>query len=215
VTFAVVRKNAVRDGLRILIVLLLIRTVWLFLTLALLWGLYFTQHGLLWEVLQTAISSTARYAGNNPAELDLFGYMIEASTLNLLQVPIIFIIQAVSVSGLFFLFKRVIHWYSFIDTPYRFKQIVFGLTFGLLLILLTLIMPIGMAVLKSEFPSMIMVFFGLAVFIGGAVWFYVKDRRHYQNCPSCYSVVNESPTVGAMCPKCQTKLFSWLVANYE
>jgi uncharacterized membrane protein YecN with MAPEG domain len=180
-----------------------------------LWGLYFIQPGLLWEVLQTAISSTARYAGNIPAELDLFRFMIEASTLNLLQVLIIFIIQAISVSGLLFLFKRILQWYSFINTPYRFKQIVFGLTFGLLLILLTLIMPIGMAALKSEFPSMIRAFLGLAVFIGGAVWFYVKDRRHYQHCPSCYSIVNESPTVGLMCSKCQTKLFSWLVLNYE
>jgi hypothetical protein len=208
-------KNAIGDGLRVLIVLLLIRTVWLFLTLGLLWGLYFIQPSLLWEVLQMAISSTARYAGIVSVELDLFGFMIEASTLNLLQVPIIFIVQAITVSGLLFLFKRVMYWYSFVDTPYRFKQIVFGLTFGLLLVLLTLIMPIGMAVLKSESPSMIRIFFGLAVFIGGAVWFYVKDRRYYQNCPSCHSVANELPTVGAVCPKCQIKLFSWLVTDYE
>jgi len=211
----ILKKSVFRDGLRILGILLLIRTVWLTLTLAIMWGTYFVQPDFLQGVLQSAITSTARYAGNSLSELDLFSFLVKASILNLIQIPIIFAIQTIALFGLFFLLQRILHWYSFLDSSDHFKKIIFILTFGLLLVLLTTIMPMAMFLLNNEAPSILRSVLGLLVLGGGGAWFYRLDKRHYQQCPSWKHIADTEPFLGAVCPQCQTRLLPWLVTNDE
>jgi uncharacterized membrane protein YecN with MAPEG domain len=181
----VMGKSAWKDALRVLLVIFGIRTAWMFFTLALMWGLYFIQPNVLMEVLQAAISSVARYAGNDPISIDLLEFLVDASVINVLQIPIIFVVQVVSVTGLLFLIKRVLQWYSFIRDSQHFKRIVFSLTFGVLFILLTLVMPIAMAVLKGDSSSFIgasgiFVILGALTLAGGGIWFFVQNKKSYQ-----------------------------------
>ncbi len=178
-------KSAWKDALRVLFVIFGIRTAWMLFTLALMWGLYFIQPDLLMDVLRSAISSVARYAGTDPIGIDLLGFLVEASVINLLQIPIIFVVQIVSVTGLLFLIKRTLQWQSFIRDSQRFKRVVFSLTFGVLFVLLTLVMPLGMALLKGDFSTFMgasgaFAVLGMLTLAGGGIWFFVQDQQRYQ-----------------------------------
>jgi hypothetical protein len=193
----------------------------LLFTLAVMWGLYFIQPEFLTGTLLSAISSTARYAGNTPIRIDLLDFLVKASVLNLLQMPIILGIQIVSVSGLLFLFKRVLQWYSFIRNSWRFKLIVFVLTFGVLFVLSTLVMPMGMVLLNGDFSELFMgisgisAILGLFALVGGGIWFFVYDQRHYQKCPSCNPEASRSSIFGTNCVICGNVLHAWLWTEYE
>lgn len=213
----VMGKSVWKDVLRVLLVILGIRAAWLLFTLIALWTLYFIQPDLLMDVLRSAISSIARYAGNSPIEIDLLEFVVEASVINLLQIPIIFVMQLVSVSGLLFLINRVLQWYLFIFDSQRFKRIVFSLTFGTLFILLTLIMPIGMSVLNGNFSAFmgaagIFAILGLLALAGGGIWFYLQDKHYYQKCSSCGG---QSSRFETNCAACGNVLHPWLWVEYE
>jgi hypothetical protein len=181
----VMGKSAWKDALRVLFVIFGIRTAWMFFTLALMWGLYFIKPDLLMDVLRSAISSVARYAGTDPIGIDLLSFLVEASVINLLQIPIIFVVQIISVTGLLFLIKRTLQWHSFISDSERFKRVIFFLTFGVLFVLLTLVMPISMAVLKGDFSAFmgasgVFAVLGMLTLVGGGIWFFVQDQHRYQ-----------------------------------
>jgi hypothetical protein len=216
----VMGKSAWKDGLRILFVIFLIRTAWMLFTLAVMWGLYFIRPEFLSDVLQSAITSIARYAGSHPVGIDLLDFLVKASVLNLLQIPIIFVIQIISVMGLFFLINRVFKWYSFIRTSRRFKWIVFGLTFGVLFVILTLVMPMGMVLLNGTFStvlgvSSIFAILGMLVLMSGGIWFFVQDKRYYQKCPSCNLDVSQLTSFGTNCVICGRVLHPWLWVECE
>jgi hypothetical protein len=137
------------------------------------------------DVLRSTISSIARYAGTDPIGIDVLDFLVEASVINLLQIPIIFVIQIISVTGLFFLIKRTFQWDSFISDSQRFKRIVFSLTFGVLFVLLTLVMPLGMALLKGDFSpfmgaSGMFAILGMLTLVGGGIGFIIQDQHRYQ-----------------------------------
>jgi hypothetical protein len=216
----VMGKSAWKDGLRVLFIIFLIRTAWLLFTLAVMWALYFIQPEFLSGALQSAITSIARYAGNDPVGIDLLDFLVEASVLNLLQIPIIFVIQIISVSGLLFLIKRVLQWYSFVRDSQRFKLIVFSLTFGVSFVLLTLVMPISMAVLKHDFSTFIGIsgiftILGVLALMGGGIWFFLQDHRYYQKCPSCKPNASRLSLLGTNCVSCGSALHPWLWTEYE
>ena len=214
-------KSGWVEGLFIIIAVNLIRTAWLLLTLALLWGLYFFQPGILFGVLQSAVYSTARYAGNGPFEIDLPGFLTKASAVNLLQVPIIIAIQAVSIFAMVFLLRRMCSWYAFFETSQRFRRAIFGLTLSMLFILLTIFLPLSSAVLAVNASvlmqpmAVVMAVLGILVGLGGGVWFYIQDRRYLHECPNCKTKVVVSNLLGATCPCCHKTLYPWLLANYE
>ncbi|MBK6793012.1 MAG: hypothetical protein IPG80_10845 [Anaerolineales bacterium] len=181
----VMGKSAWKDALRVLFVIFGIRTVWMFFTLALMWGLYFINPEFLSSVLQSAISSVARYAGTDPIGIDLPGFLVESLVINVLQILIIFVVQIISVTGLLFLIKRTLQWHSFITDSERFKRVVFSLTFGVLFVLLTLVMPFSMAVLKGDFSAFmgasgVFAILGMLTLVGGGIWFFVQDQHRYQ-----------------------------------
>lgn len=216
----VLGKSAWKDGFRILFIVFLIRTAWLLVTLGLMWGLYFIQPEMLRGSLQSAIMSIARYAGNDPVGINLFDFLIKASILNLLQIPIIFVIQIISVSGLLFLFKRVLQWYSFISDNRRFRLIIFSLTIGVSFVLLTLVMPMSMAVLNGDFSifkdiSGVFALLGALALVSGGRWFLVRDQRHYQKCPSCKFDTSQLGLFGTNCVSCGSTLHPWLWTEYE
>lgn len=207
-------KNVIRDGLKILTGILAIRTAWLLLTLIFLWGMYFAAPGFIRDSLISAITSTARYAGNDTVQLDLFPFLVDASVRNLLQVPIIFGIQVVSFLLLVFLSRRILRWYSFVNTPVRFKQTVFSLTFGLCFILLILVMPISMSLLTGDSPSLFWSITGLMVTGSLFGWFNYLDNRHYQRCSSGHHVDGDF-VLGTLCPICSISLSQWLVIDED
>lgn len=212
----VLGETAWKNGLKVLLVILGIHTVWLLLTLALMWGLYFIAPELLREVLQSAIASIARYAGNVRVDIDLLDFLVNASIINLLQVPFVFAFQLTSVLGLLSLFKRVLSWHSYVKTSQDFKNIVFGLTFGVSFVLATLIMPVGMAAIDMDFSVFwgwtgIWSVLGVLLMISGFVWLYLKDRKYYQKCYSC----NEKSGLGKKCRSCGATLNPWLWVEYE
>jgi len=208
-------KDVWKDGLRILFVIFGIRTFWLLLTIGLMWVLYFVQPDLLMSTLMSAITSTARYSGADIAKIKLPDFLIEATFLNSLQVPIVLCVQVVSSLGLLFLFKRILLWHSFINNSQRLKFTIFGLTFVVSFFLFALIMPLSMAVLKSDFSALGGFSGGLAVLsiliiISGGIWFYIQDRKYYRKCPSC----NAESDFDKKCKSCGATLNPWLWVEY-
>lgn len=212
----VLGKKAWQDGLRVLLLVLGIYISWLLLTIAFMWGLYFTNPNLLMGVLQSAITSIARYAGNSYVDIDLFDFIVRASIINLLQVPIVFVVQFIVMFALLFFFKRILSWYAYVKTSQIFKKITHSLVFGISFVLVTLIMPISMTILNADLSafsgwSIVWAILGSLVMVGGGGWLYFQDRKYYQKCPACRFVSD----FDKKCKSCGTILNPWLWVEYE
>jgi hypothetical protein len=209
------------DGLRIIIAVNTIRSVWLLITLGVLWGIYILQPDFLFDIIKSAIYSTARYAGNAPFEFDLLGFLISASVINLIQIPIILFTQTLGVSSLFFLFRRMLNWYSFFKTSNTFKTAVFGLTSGVSLVLFFTFLPLSTVVLTGNVSllakpiMMLQLFLGALIIIAGTLWFIIHDRNHYHKCPLCKTSLSmDSLLLNESC-SCGHTIFSWIRTEYE
>lgn len=209
------------DTVKIILVVNGIRLAWLLLTLSALWGLYFVAPEYLTEILRSAIYSVARYAGNATFDFDLSEFIVEASVVNLLQVPIIFILQLISTLSLTFLFGRMFKWYSYLATSEVFKKIVFVLTMGVALILLFIFLPISTAILTGDLglfvqPIMVVqIVVGALTLIGMAFWFYQNDKRYFGKCSHCGKKVMQSSQFLDNCSECGVVLYPWLWTEYD
>jgi hypothetical protein len=217
----VLGKSGWLDAVKIILVVNCIRLAWLLLTLSALWGLYFVAPEYLTEILMSAIYSTARYAGNASFDFDLSEFIVEASVVNLVQVPIIFIFQLISTLSLTLLFGRMFKWYSYHATSEVFKKTVFALTMGMALILLFILLPISTAILTGNpglfvQPMMaIQVVVGALTLIGMAFWFYQNDKKYFGKCPRCGREVMQSSQFLDNCSECREVLYPWLWTEYD
>lgn len=209
------------DALLIIIVINLIRLAWLVITLGVLWTLYFLDPNALFEVLRSAIYSTARYTGNATFELNILDFLAKASFVNLLQVPIIFTIQVLSLNSLLYLFKRLATWYSFLQNERIFKRTILVLTVGLILVLLFSILPLISSLLKADFyslarPGIILQFMvGILILAGGICWFVIQDRRFSNKCPTCNAYSAYSSKKIENCQSCGNRILPWLWTEYQ
>ncbi len=141
--------------------------------------------------------------------------------LNLVPIPLIFIIELLALLTLIFLIRRLCSWYSLFKTSQIFKRIIFCLNLWALLILCMTILPWSNALLLGHLPSLLMpmniflAVLGILTFLGGSVWFVIQDQRYHHRCPNCKKKVIEYNLVGAICPSCKTILYPWLLTNYE
>lgn len=217
----VLGKSGWLDAVKIILVVNGVRLVWLLLTLSALWGLYFIAPEYLIEILMSAIYSTARYAGNASFDFALSEFIVEASVVNLLQVPIIFLFQLISTLSLAFLFGRIFKWYSYLTASDVFKKTVLKLTMGMALILLFILLPISTALLTSKpglfvQPKMIIqVIVGTLILIGMAFWFYLNDKKCFGKCPHCDKKIVQSGQFLDNCSECGEVLYPWLWTEYD
>ncbi|MBK6647464.1 MAG: hypothetical protein IPG44_17250 [Anaerolineales bacterium] len=209
------------DVVKIILVVNGVRLVWLLLTLSVLWGLYLTVPEYLAEILRFAIFSIARYAGNASFDFDLLEFVVEASVVNLLQVPIIFFLQLVSTLCLTFLFGRIFKWYSYLATSEVFKRTVLVLTMGAAIILFFIFLPISTAVLTGNLglfvqPIMVVqIIVGALTLIGMAFGFYQNDKKHFGKCPHCGRDITQSSQFLDDCLECSEVLYPWLWTDYD
>lgn len=211
-------KSAWWQGLLIVAIVNFIRMVWLTFSLIFLWGLYWLDPNTLLGSLYYEITSAARYAGTETFEVNVLDFLEKATTVNFLQLPVIFIIQAISVLTLFFFFQRIASWYSFFTANKTFRRVVLGLTLWILFVLYSTILPLGNRIFGSDLLEPLNIFMailGILVGVAGGIWFIIQDRRYYQKCPACHEKAVVSNFVGAACPSCSKTLYSWLVVNYE
>jgi Zn-dependent protease with chaperone function len=217
----VLGKSGWLDAAKIILVVNGIRLAWLLLTLSALWGLYFVAPEYLTEVLKSAIYSIARYAGSASFDFDLLEFIVKASTVNLLQVPIIFIFQLLSTLSLTFLFGRMFKWYSYLATSNFFKKTVFILTIGVALILLIILLPISTAILTEDpglFVQPIMVVqivVGALILFGMAFWFCQNDKKYFGICPHCGKEMQQTSKFLENCSECGEVLYPWLWTEYD
>lgn len=217
----VLGKSGWLNALKIILVVNGIRLAWLLLTLSALWGLYFVAPEYLTEILMFAIYSIARYAGNASFDFDLSEFIVEASVANLLQVPIIFILQLVSTLSLTFLFGRIFKWYSYLATSEVFKKTALVLTMGAAIILLFIFLPISTVVLMGDLglfvqPIMVVqIVVGALTLIGMTFWFYQNDKKYFGKCPRCGREVAQSSQFLDNCSECGEVLYPWLWTEYD
>ena len=210
-----------QDAVKIILVVNGIRLAWLLLTLSVLWGLYFVAPEYLTEILRSAIYSVARYAGNTSFDFDLSEFIVEASIVNLQQVPIIFILQLISTLSLTFLFGRIFKWYSYLATSEVFKRTVFLLVLGAAIILLFIFLPFSTAILTGDLglfvqPIMVVqIVVGALTLIGMAFGFYQNDKKYFGKCPRCDKEVTQSRQFLDNCSKCGEVLYPWLWTDYD
>lgn len=209
------------DALLIIVIINLVRLIWLAITLAILWTLYFLAPNTLFEVLRSAIYSTARYVGNTAFELNMWEFLTKASLTNLLQVPIIFTVQILSLTGLLYLFRRISTWYSAFSTSTAFKRTVLVLIAGEAIILSFSILPPISALLLGNANSLMragtifQLFLGLSILVGGIVWFVIQDRRCSYLCPTCNTKTTYSGSLNENCQSCGNPVFPWLWTEYQ
>jgi hypothetical protein len=206
-------KKILWESFKALLLITLIRTVWMLLTLFVLWASYFVAPDYLTEILSSAIASTARYAGTQVITLDLLDFLLNASVRNLVQIPLVFLLQAIGLALLIFGFRHMLAWYGYLNTAQRFANALLAATAGVCTVLGFLVLSV-MSILKGQAPTFPIILGLLATFLFGS-WFYRLDRRHYSRCPICQAIATEQPHSALFCWSCHTPLLPWLVINNE
>lgn len=210
----VLADHAWRDGLKVLGGITLLRATWMLLTLTLLWSMYLIFPNILFQVLQSAIYSTARYVGiSSLLELDLLEFLVTASWRNLAQIPLVFVIQVFGFAFLLFVFRRILAWYGLLTTHRRFQRVILLAVTGICLVSGTLILPVSMSILLWQNPSFGSILFGFLIMLLFGGWFYMLDQRYHARCPACQVLVKQSTVLGAICESCGNSLLPWLVSD--
>lgn len=205
-------KKVFLDGLKILGIVALIRASGLFLTLGLLWSLYFLAPDLLFQVLQSAIYTTAGYAGLESLELSLFEFLVEASGRNILQIPIVLLVQTSGFALILFIFRKMLTWYGYLTNPKRFQTIAFLNIVGISLALSIFALPAGMSLLHQKMPELAWIAIGLLLIFILLAWFYLLNRRYACVCPNCGEVI-PAYQFSVNCEQCASPAFAWLVQD--
>lgn len=210
--YIVLGKDVLREGVKILSVIALIRAGWMLLTLGLLWLLYLLAPDMLFQVLQSAIYTTAGYAGLEGLELNLFEFLVEASVRNILQIPIVFLVQLIGFVLTLSILRKMLTWYGYLTTQKRFQAITFIVISGFSLALGVFALPAGMSLLHQKMPELTWVATGLMLIIIFSGWFYFLDRRYASVCPNCGEII-PAYQFNANCEKCGFSALTWLVQD--
>lgn len=210
----VLGKQIFGDGLKALLLITIIRTVWMLFTLFVLWTSYLIAPDFLTELLNSAIASTARYAGTQAITLDLMDFLLSATVQNLLQIPLVFLLQGMGLSLLVFAFRRLLVWYGYINTVRRFGTALLVVMVGACSIFGALVLSI-MSFLVGIVPPLLPVILGLLIAFLFGIWFYWLDRRYYAKCPTCWSISAKEPHPTLVCESCGTSLLPWLAVNND
>lgn len=215
-------RAVLADLVKISLVVTAIRLVLLLFLFALLGSLLLLSPKTLAEVLQYAISTTARYAG--PIELlsldELSFFVIKSFVVNTLQVAAIFGLLFLGLLAIAFFLKRVNSWYALPGREVKILWASYIVVAVITLIWATLLLPIITCVLTE--PSRLFrldnlalnVLGGLATLTVGLLFFFFH-RRYAGRCPSCGQLVEGSFSVGKTCSQCHQTLHHWLLVNYE
>ena len=211
----VLGKKILQDALKALLLISFIRAGWMFLTLFFLWAFYIIAPNSLAEFIKSAIASTAHYAGTQIITLDLLDFLLTASTQNLLQIPIVFLLQGMGLSLLIFLLHKILTWYEYLNSARRFKNILLAITISVCAILGILMLIIMSELVGSEYPFHLVIF-GLTVALLLWFWFYLLDRRYHARCHVCshLNVQNMHPIM-QRCESCHTLLIPWLTVEQD
>ena len=216
-------KSGLIKGLLVVIVINFLRTLWMLFSLLYAWVLYLIDPTLFLNILTSAIYASTRDTGlaSPIGGINLFDALVNASLVNLAPIPVIFVIQALSILGLVLLIRRLCSWYAFFTTSQLFRRIIFCLNVLIAFILCTTLLPWSKALLLGRLPSLweplniSLTILGILASMAAAIWFFIQDQRYHHKCPNCKTKVIESNLVGAVCPSCKTILYPWLLTNYE
>jgi len=208
----VLGKKVFYDGLKILGVVALIRASGMLFTLGLLWSLYFLVPDLLFQILQSAIYTTAGYAGLEALELDLFEFLVEASGRNILQIPIVLLVQVSGFALILFILRKMLTWYGYLTTPKRFQIIAFLNIVGISLALGFFALPAAISLLEQQMPDLTWIAVGFLLLLILLVWFYLLNRRYASICSNCGKVI-PAYHFSMNCEQCDSPALAWLVQD--
>ncbi|NDJ34108.1 MAG: hypothetical protein GYB64_05535 [Chloroflexi bacterium] len=218
-------RHVRHEHLTITAITLLPHTILLGSVLCVLWvGLLFAP-AMLADFLDAAIAVTARYAGIEQQGLSAAAaqsFVIEASIINLLQIPVMFGIIALAIWGQSQVTRRVLTWYSFPQAEHRLMRVITASIALMALVLALGVLPlVASIILPSQGDNMYSPLFwasvGGACVLGlaGGLWFRQQDQRYAQQCPCCKTPVPDTYAAGNTCPTCHCVLHPWLLVQYD
>lgn len=212
-------KEVVKDLFRIVVVVVGIRLVWMLLTILLLGGLLIFAPDFLRDLLDSAVASTARFAGYS-SQLgfsDLTSFVIDASVTNLLEIIIIFFVLLLASINVAYPLYRIFTWYGLPDAKNALRKYIYVILGWTLVSWGILILgPITVVKLRNWDEITILTgaifFLGLSVSMLGIVWFVKQDRKLAQRCLTCHQVVSGTYFPGKVCQDGHP-LFEWLLVR--
>jgi len=199
-----------------------LRFIWLLISLALLFSLFFFFPAFLSDILASGVASTAHFAGYSTdlAFDDLSEFVFRASILNLAQVFIVFMTLLLSLTVMITILQRMLTWYSFPQAKHRLIKVAYWsiaiATFGLGFTVLPLstVLLLGTEILHQP-VVLILASAGVLVMTGSLMLFLKTHRQYSSRCLQCGTAISGSYTLGKSCPACDEVLNPWLIAEYK
>jgi len=197
------------------------RFAWLILTIGLMFFLLVFAPRFLSEALTSAIISIARYTRplSGPVVKDLNSFVLEASSINLVEMFIVVISLVVLVGVNAMALRHIYTWYSFPQANRWLLRVAYGTIavtttfFGL-----TVLPFVTTLLLRPQDlldPWMILAgLLGLTIAVIGLGSFYLADRKYGQRC-QCGAKPSGWYWLGKQCENCKESLHPWMVAEYE
>jgi hypothetical protein len=211
-------KRLVGDVVRVVVVAIGLRAVWLAINLALAAVLYLVSPQLLVELFEVVIRTSSRSAAvsagrvvQDAGQLLLGAGIGQASFLVAMSASLVSFLLA----DIWFK-RRVFTWYGF----RRIVLVCWGITLTFALFLGTVVLiPLTALIMgrpETLFSPMSLLLIIVAVLMTGIglLAFVQADRRHGRRCPKCGACVPGSFELGKQCQKCQGELHPWLNASY-
>ena len=202
---------AVVSGIRFILILLIVILLVILLLAA---------PEILYELLCTAVATTARFAGYSQDSCieDLQGFVIEASIKNIAQALLIPFVLLLALILITILLRRLFTWYSFPNPEKQILRIAYCVIFITCLFLGLTVLPMitGFLLDLSIFSNplvLISQFFGVLFAVGGLISFLSADKKYGKYCPKCGKKLEGSYYLGRQC--CGSYLHSWLITGYE
>jgi Zn-dependent protease with chaperone function len=217
----VLGEPVMKQMLKLIGVIVALRSVWLALTVGLMLFLLFFAPGFLSDALTSAIVSVARYTRplSTPVIDDLASFVFEASLLNSLQIPVVLVSLASLVGANMALLRRLYTWYGLPHVSRRLLQIAYCIITVTTVFFGLSVLPIVTTALLRPHDlldpwMMIGGLCGLLVAVGGLSLFLYANQRYGRRCSQCGADVPGSYSLGKRC-KCGELLHPWMIAEYE
>jgi hypothetical protein len=218
---SLVQGKSVRAGLaKFIAFIMTMRLGWRFIISSFMVVLSITDPNVLDQILPSTITNAVQLIGfsDESGFNNLTAFVVNAAVLNFIQVLIITVVLAGSLSLIVFLLRRMLTWYRMPQVNERLMKIAYGIIVFIASCMGLIVLPLLTEILLNPNnllnPANIGIeILGVIVTVIALLLFIKTDKQYAKRCPLCNSDVEGAFMIGKCCRTCGALLHPWLISE--